>query len=139
MYFLYFFNKQNFMRLKTTLNILFFLIGLFFSTSLSAQNYSFSSSDQKWKFGLNMGGAWQRSDVRDKLGLGGGLTLERAIIQNDHSTFGLSLRGRYLSTSTTGRDREKSYNIVNNNALNGVNDPSLNYLNKDGYVYHNYK
>ncbi|HXA02290.1 MAG TPA: SprB repeat-containing protein, partial [Cytophagaceae bacterium] len=119
--------------------ILFALLILFFNSSLQAQNTTVSDNSGRWKLGFNMGAAWQHGDVRALPGLGGGITLEWALVQNNHSALGLSIRGRYLSATTFGKDLVKdSINYLNNPFLNGTNDPNMNYTSQGG-VYQNYK
>jgi hypothetical protein len=119
--------------------ILLGLLTILFHSSLQAQNMTVSDSSGRWKLGFNMGAAWQHGDVRALPGLGGGITLEWALVQNNHSALGLSIRGRYLSATTFGNDLTKdSVNYLNNPFLNGTKDPNMNYTAQGG-VYQNYK
>jgi hypothetical protein len=93
----------------------------------------------KLKLGINTGAAWQKSDVRSTGGWGFGLTLEKGLIENDKSIFGLAIRGRYLAAVTTGQDLKPFYGIQNNTVLNGSSGSSLDYLSTSGYVFNNYK
>lgn len=90
------------------------------------------------RLGINFGGAWQCSDVRAVPGAGLGFTAEVPIIQKPWSPIAISLRGRYLFTRTYGQDWERSTGIANNNAINGVNNPAIDYTSQ-GYVYANHR
>src|SRR6187431_3081725 len=92
---------------------------------------------KKWLFGMNWGGAWENADVHSRLGTGWGLTLEREIIANNSSLFGFSLRGRYLHTWMWGRESSPFYGVANDNNLNGISNPGINYT-ADGYAYRNF-
>ncbi|MBX9853088.1 MAG: hypothetical protein K2X86_15200, partial [Cytophagaceae bacterium] len=115
------------------------LAAFIITTIAFAQNFS-TAVDQagKWKLGLNMGMAWQKADVKSRLGQGIGITLERSIIENSRSAFGLSVRGRYLYSHTWGKDYKPSTGIFNNPVLNGTNNSSLDYASSPGFAYMNY-
>jgi hypothetical protein len=135
-----FWEFKIFLHMRQYLLLVSFLT-LFFNSTLRAQNMTVSDKTGRWKLGFNMGAAWQRGDVRAVPGLGAGMTLEWALIQNDHSALGLSIRGRYLSANTFGKDLTKdSVNYLHNPFLTGANpnDPNMNYTSQGG-VYQNYK
>ena len=76
---------------------------------------------------MNWGGAWENADVHSRLGTGWGLTLEKEIIADNTSLFGFSLRGRYLHTWMWGRESSPFYGVNNDNNLNGISNPAINY------------
>ncbi|HEV7230228.1 MAG TPA: hypothetical protein VGO45_02805, partial [Bacteroidia bacterium] len=91
-------------------------------------------------FGLNIGPAWQTSNVPvGQMGVGGGLTLGKNYLTYTPSKVFIGWRFRYLSANTYGQDFSRNYGIKNNVALNGTADTSMNYAKNGGYVYNNYK
>jgi len=133
--------ELNKMTIGTMFTKRFFatLFALLTTTLLLAQNITKSDSSGRVKLGINLGVAFQRSDIRSTGGGGLGLTLEWAIIQNNHTFFGLSIRGRYLYSETYGKDFTKFTGLQNNGILNGQYDPTLDYNSSPGYAYMNYK
>jgi hypothetical protein len=73
------------------------------------------------RFGINFGGAWQCSDIRDIGGGGLGATLEVPIVENDHSWLGIGLRARYLWTVTYGKDLESTPDAFFPGGINYLN------------------
>ncbi|MEM7035906.1 MAG: hypothetical protein AAF570_02930, partial [Bacteroidota bacterium] len=71
--------------------------------------------------------------MRAILGAGLGATLEVPIIENQNSLLGVSLRGRWLWTTTWGRDYERSTDIATNGGINGSIDPTINYSGQSFY------
>ena len=121
--------------MKRLLRVFSIFLILLISIPSSAQNIA--TYHKKWLFGMNWGGAWENSDVRSRLGTGWGLTLEKEIIANNTSLFGFSLRGRYLHTWMWGRESSPFYGVKNDDNLNGIANPSINYTSS-GYVYRNF-
>jgi hypothetical protein len=119
-------------RLLLVFSFFLILLPVIQSSAQSTATYR-----KKWLFGMNWGGAWENADVRSRLGTGWGLTLEKEIIANNTSLFGFSLRGRYLHTWMWGREYTPFYGISNDNNLNGISNPSINYTSS-GYVYRNF-
>src|SRR6478609_3808629 len=113
------------------------LIGTFCTLNLNAQTVSRKQDHSILRWGFNYGMAWQTSDIKDRLGWGIGSTMEVPVIENDHSLFGVSLRGRYMFAETWGRDLDSSTGIANNSALNGKYNSKINYA-ANGPVYQNY-
>ena len=93
----------------------------------------------KWRIGLNAGAMWQSSDVTPHAGIAGGFTIEKILNKRADARIGFSLGLRYLSGNCSGLDTKASYGVVNNNALNGTYDSTINYAKKGGYFYNNYK
>ena len=117
--------------------LLIFSFLLILLSGIQSNAQTVASYHKKWLFGMNWGGAWENADVHSRLGTGWGLTLEREIIANNTSLFGFSLRGRYLHTWMWGRESSPFYGIANDNNLNGVSNPGINYTSA-GYVYRNF-
>ncbi len=108
--------------------------------ALAFTNLVKSQSPHPFELGLNIGGSWYQSDIKmKKVGLGAGLTFGQTYCLNKTSPLFWGWRFRYLNANAYGQDFQKSYGIKNNFALNGTNDPNLDYFNNGGYVYQNYK
>ncbi len=89
-----------------------------------------------WQVGVNTGMLRVFGDVRSKFGYGYGLTVRKAL------GYSFSLRLQYLKGNAYGANWMPSYGIANNAALNGQNDPAVDYydeVNHSGFVYHNFK
>ncbi|HSY61414.1 MAG TPA: hypothetical protein VK796_06030, partial [Cytophaga sp.] len=117
--------------------LLVFSFLLIFLPNIQSNAQNTATYHKKWLLGMNWGGAWENADVHSRLGTGWGLTLEKEIIANNTSLFGFSLRGRYLHTWMWGRESSPFYGVNNDNNLNGVSNPSINYTSA-GYVYRNF-
>lgn len=87
--------------------------------------------------GINTGMAWQKADVRSRLGVGWGITLEKILTQRKTPYLGWSLRGRFLHSNTWGRDKTPFSGFGNDPAVNGTYNPDVNYTGA-GYLYSNY-
>jgi hypothetical protein len=97
--------------------------------------------DSGWKFGLNIGGMYQQSDLQSVPGLGYGFTLGKALYQKPSRFWAFDLRFRYLRGFMLGYSNERNYGLLNNPQLNGTNSTlssSLNYKDSTGYVFSNY-
>lgn len=89
-----------------------------------------------WVLGVNIGGAYQTSDVCIKHpGFGWGLTLGKHFYPNSDFPLWFGFRGRYLNAQTYGADDKWRTNIDNNPV---VNNQGLGYDTATG-IYHNHK
>lgn len=114
---------------------------LLIATAANLFSQSTTYKYNSWRFGLNIGGMWQTSDVRSTAGVAGGFTLEKGLFEKPENFFSLAIRGRGLFGNTYGLDSKRNYNVSNNPSLNGTYDPSINYADtsmKVPYVYNNY-
>ncbi|MGE3652529.1 MAG: outer membrane protein, partial [Flavobacteriales bacterium] len=108
--------------------LVFFIVFYFISNPTHAQQYT--NEYGRLKFGFNLGGTYQTSDIKnDNFGLGIGATLEYAFIQNSYSIFGFSLRGRYLYGTTYGTELNLHGGLISNSAINGHNINNNSYIN----------
>lgn len=113
--------------MKTNQNIYYTLILLCFALFAHAQHSSSILTPGYWTFGINGGWAYQSSDVKAQLnGYGVGLTLGKNLYYHPNAPLAFDLRGRLLFTQQYGLDALRSYNITNNNTVNGSG--GLNYL-----------
>lgn len=118
---------------KTLLLLLLASCGL-----LKAQN-TYTDLPGRWRLGFNMGAIWESSDVKPIPGLGGGFNLEKILNKRSNALLGFSLGFRYLGGRTYGLNTGPTYDLVNNNALNGTLNPAINYDTVPGFFYANHK
>jgi hypothetical protein len=93
--------------------IITLVICLSFLPSLQAQKLDYDT-DSKWFLGLNTGGTWNTTDVRNKTHVGWGFTLGRSFNYNYGKKFSFDLRLRYLGGKWYGQDYDTT-------SLNGYN------------------
>ncbi len=95
-----------------------------------------------WEIGISGGIVQVSGDVRSNWtgygkdhgpALGYGIHLRKAL------GYALSLRGEYFQGTAYGQNWQPSSGIDRNPALNGRNNPSINYADSPGVVFHNYK
>ncbi|MBI4931666.1 MAG: hypothetical protein HY841_12930 [Bacteroidetes bacterium] len=90
-------------------------------------------------FGLNIGGTYEQSDVKDIAHAGWGFTFGKYYMQNETNLFDVGWRLRYLNGTTSGQDGFRNNDLKNNSALNGIQDSAADYFHHGGYVYNNYQ
>ena len=99
-----------------------------------------------YTLGLNLGVAYQSSDVTADVFQGGGwgLTLAKNLYYAPGSAISFDLRGRFLTTRQVGLDGVRSFDIANNPALNG--ERGANYLDypqefgvDPGFAFYNHR
>jgi hypothetical protein len=71
--------------------------------SATAQKIDYDNSS-KWFLGVNVGGAWQTTDVKNQMGSGWGLTLGRSYNYNYGKALYFDIRARYLGGKWYGQD-----------------------------------
>jgi large repetitive protein len=122
--------------------LLFSFLILFCNLSQAQTDSDVAYPRGRWFLGINTGMAWQQADVRSRLGVGWGMTLEHYLTRRTTPYLGWSVRGRFLGTYTWGGDLTPSTNYLNNPALNGTYTSALNYNaspnNPARPIYHNY-
>lgn len=108
------------------------LVLVFFTASLFAQQISsrFTDRERGWvTFGIDGGWAYQSSDVRTTFdGWGAGLTLGKNVFYRPGGLLSFDIRGRMLFTRAYGSDWRPTYDIAQNDAVNGNYLPGINYL-----------
>jgi large repetitive protein len=108
------------------------LVLVFFTATLFAQQISsrFTARDRGWvTFGIDGGWAYQSSDVRTTFnGWGAGLTLGKNVFYRPGGLLSFDIRGRMLFTRAYGSDWRPTYDIAQNDAVNGNYHPGINYL-----------
>ncbi|HHB52729.1 MAG TPA: hypothetical protein ENK75_06830, partial [Saprospiraceae bacterium] len=124
------------------------LVMSIFSTAFGQFAVRSQFEDQQsgyWILGLNGGFSYQSSDVdATSDGWGFGATLGKNVYYKKGAPLSFDLRGRLLLAQQYGLDATRSYDITNNEAVNGSDDADyINYpsgLGVDkGFVYHNHK
>lgn len=124
----------------TSIRRLLIVLPLFLLFTTSADAQLKKKRYNRIFFGINMGGTWEQSDIRDVAHPGFGLTFGKYYHQNETNFFDFGWRLRYLHGTMTGLDYKKNTNIQNNVALNATAaNPQLNYADSLGYVFNNYK
>ncbi len=131
--------------MKTNRSIYMTILLLCLGYFAVAQNSTTTLTPGYWTFGLNAGLAYQSSDVKSTLdGFGFGATLGKNVFYRPGAPLAFDLRGRFLYTRQYGLDPLRSYDIANNQALNGANlldytSYPVEFEEPRGFVYHNHK
>jgi hypothetical protein len=126
------------------LSFVLLVSSLFFALHTSAQ-ISTTLPQGHYTFGLNAGLSYQSSDVQTRFnGYGLGLILGKNLYLQENAPFAFDLRGRFLYTRQYGLDGIRTYDIDNNEAINGTR--ALDYtvfptnLNEPlGFVFQNHR
>ncbi|MDT8413038.1 MAG: hypothetical protein RQ875_11280 [Vicingaceae bacterium] len=104
----------------------FFIVLIFISFSANAQHTTYDIG--RWTLGGNIGGAYQKGDISNRLfGFGYGATLEYRLYNKKYRFFGFSLRGRYLKSETFGLGYQPHESFISNYALNGFGSSGIDY------------
>jgi large repetitive protein len=111
-------------------NFLFSLLTVSFIISLSAQKVDYDNASKSF-IGFNLGGTWNTTDVKYKLGAGWGITLGRSFNYNYGKIVSFDVRARYLSGNWYGKDLSSS-------SLNDYNGTALAAYKDKEYI-HNFK
>jgi len=84
-------------------NIFLLSLAFFLTYNLSAQKVDYDNSSKLF-MGVNLGGTWNTTDVKYKLGAGWGLTLGKSYNYNYGKIVSFDIRARYLSGNWYGQD-----------------------------------
>ncbi len=87
-----------------------------------------------WTFGLNIGGAWQDSDINTNGGIGFGAYIGHSIFHKSTSPFSFDWRLRYMATWTYGQN--SADNTLGKNSILGK--APYNYNPSTGFFAHNH-
>ena len=110
-----------------------FLLSLFtfsFCIIISAQKVDYDNTSKLF-MGVNLGGTWNTTDVKYKLGAGWGLTLGKSYNYNYGKIVSFDIRARYLSGNWYGQDTSIS-------SLADYSGTALSYYKPQGII-HNFK
>jgi hypothetical protein len=111
--------------------ILLTLFSFSFSIIISAQKIDYDNSSKLF-MGVNLGGTWNTTDVKYKLGAGWGLTLGKSYNYNYGKIVSFDVRARYLSGNWYGQDTSIS-------SLVGYLGTALSSYQSQGVIIHNFK
>jgi hypothetical protein len=131
--------------MKTQWKIYALLFGLCLPLLAGAQLSRVENQAGYWTLGFNGGWSYQSSDIRAATqGFGFGATLAKNLYYTPGGALSFDLRGRLLFARQFGLDPFRSYDILNNETLNGdLNLDYANYpaqLNVDrGFVFQNHR
>ena len=103
-----------------TLSIIFF-VGMM---GAQAQKIDYENSG-KWFLGLNVGGTWQTSDIKNQTNVGYGLVLGKSFNYNYGKRLVFDLRARYLRGEWYGKDVDSTtinLDTAGNNSFYGLNN-----------------
>ncbi len=107
------------------------ILTVFFN--LSAQKVDYDNASKSF-IGFNLGGTWNTTDVKYKLGAGWGITLGRSFNYNYGKIVSFDVRARYLSGNWYGRDTSSS-SLADYSLTNGA----LSAYTTQGNIVHNFK
>ena len=111
-------------------NIFLHSLAFFLTYNLSAQKVDYDNSSKLF-MGVNLGGTWNTTDVKYKLGSGWGLTLGKSYNYNYGKIVSFDIRARYLSGNWYGQDTSIS-------SLADYSGTALSYYKPQGII-HNFK
>jgi large repetitive protein len=118
------------MRMKTIFTLVCSLLML---SNVMAQSRIDYDSDSRWFWGLNMGGTWQTTDVKNKTDIGYGLTIGKSFNYNYGKVISFDIRARYLRGKWYGQDFSIS-------PLDSTYSGPLDlYKDTFGYAVHNFQ
>lgn len=126
---------------KSIFTLFFVLFTLLLQAQENAENTFYHPKQGYYTFGINGGWAYQSSDIRTSFdGFGLGLTLGKNLYYQPGAPLSFDVRGRFLYAKMLGFDGEKSFDITDNQVLNG--EQGLDYVNypgiaDNGFVYQN--
>jgi hypothetical protein len=105
--------------------------------SATAQKIDYDNSS-KWFLGVNVGGAWQTTDVKNQMGSGWGLTLGRSYNYNYGKALYFDIRARYLGGKWYGQDYSLT-DLTDYNPDNADGFPLQPYKDAQGLVVNNFQ
>ena len=111
--------------------ILLTLFTFSFCIIISAQKVDYDNSSKLF-MGVNLGGTWNTTDVKYKLGAGWGLTLGKSYNYNYGKIVSFDVRGRYLAGNWYGQDTSSS-------SLADYSGTALSAYQPQGGIIHNFK
>lgn len=107
---------------------------IFLTNSANAQKLEYETTSP-WFWGMNIGAAWNTTDVKNRTNYGWGITLGRSLNFDYGNTFSFDIRGRYLGGQWRGQDVDSVGFTVPNKALSSGN---TNYDSLLGYGVNNF-
>lgn len=120
------------MKRIITLSIVFLLL----SSKLFSQKLQYEN-DSKWFWGLNMGVAWQTTDVKNKNNYGYGLTFGRSFNYDYGKGLSFDIRARYLRGYWLGQDVDSTQ--IPSNYSGVLSQYGTNYKDSFGITVNNFQ
>ncbi|MCR9171498.1 MAG: Ig-like domain-containing protein [bacterium] len=108
---------------------------LYVMPGLFAQNVQRYDHNSPWFFGLNVGAAWNSTDIENETNAGWGFTFGRSFATRADAIFAWDLRMRYLQGNWYGQD----YDTTNLNGYTGYTPTEYQaYADNPGYTVNNF-
>ena len=130
-------------RAKSIITLFFVLFTLFLQAQNSGESTFYHPTQGYYTLGINGGWAYQSSDIRTSFdGFGVGLTFGKNLYYRRAAPLSFDLRGRFLYAKMLGFDGEKSFDITENEALNGETGPDYTTFPTsidNPFVYQNHR
>ncbi|MFM7667356.1 MAG: beta strand repeat-containing protein, partial [Bacteroidota bacterium] len=111
--------------------LIFIFTVLLFSSYSQTFNVDYDNSS-KWFLGLNVGAAWNTTDVTNKTDAGWGIILGKSYGFKSYSPFTFDIRARYLRGFWYGQDTDTS-------SLAGYTGSALSGYSSQGFTVHNFQ
>jgi large repetitive protein len=108
------------------------ILSLFFFLSISAQRVDYDNSS-RWFLGLNLGGTWNSTDVKNKTATGFGFTLGKSYNYGYGKALSFDLRARYLRGFWYGQDADTT------SLANYTGTALSSYKNSLGFTINNFQ
>jgi hypothetical protein len=130
---------------KSVFTLFFVLFALLLQAQNSGEGTFYHPKQGYYTFGINGGWAYQSSDIRTSFdGFGVGLNFGKNLYYRPGAPLSFDVRGRLLYAKMLGFDGEKSFDIAQNEALNGEREGAPDYTNypvtlDNGFVYQNHR
>jgi large repetitive protein len=114
-------------------------LGIFLSLTLTSFSQKLDyDNDSKWFFGLNVGAAWNTTDVKNQTDTGWGALFGRSFNYNYGRKVSFDLRLRYLSGNWYGQDYDTTSLLGYNSEYNAAGNVSNQY-DSLGYTINNFQ
>lgn len=115
--------------------IITLLIGIFYlTTNLHGQDLGYDNNS-RWFWGLNAGGTWQTTDVKNRTDFGFGFTVGRSLNYDYGKKVSFDIRARGLFGNWIGQDKTRSGFTIPNEALSSG---ETNYKDSLGFAFRNF-
>ena len=105
-------------------NIFLLSLAFFLTYNLSAQKIDYDNTSKLF-MGVNLGGTWNTTDVKYKLGAGWGLTLGKSFNYNYGKIVSFDIRARYLAGNWYGQDTSISNSADYSGALSAYQSQGI--------------
>lgn len=118
-----------------------FLVSVFsFNTFSQGNLHSDYVKDSKWFLGLNAGGIWHTTDVKNKTKIGWGFMFGRSFFYNYGKPVSLDIRARFLRGVWQGQDTKMTKLSPLDPGYNGTHGTYTNYVDSaGGQTYRNFQ